>query len=174
MNGVLPDGNDRRSTRDRRTNAYRRTSDRQSRSSSPTNASIEQRVRERRTGDRRLMASSTPALVCPDCGGAMEYEAILSWASPGADTVDTGYCPSCARRFCRTRETGRYDALAWPRLCRICREPVSSVWRTGALDAVTYRCSAHPNEEWLYRPLTEQWTPRTKGDGPPLAHSLGE
>jgi len=31
---------------------------------------------------------------------------------PGAYTVDTGYCPNCARRFLRNRETGDYDPLS--------------------------------------------------------------
>ena len=174
MNLSLHTGEDRRSTHDRRLGAYRRHTDQQTTSTRAVNALIERRLQERRTGDRRLTGSSAPPLVCPDCGGSMEHEAVLSWASPGADTVDTGYCPVCALRFCRTRETGRYDALSWPRLCRVCREPVGYVWGTGSLEAVTYRCPAHPNEEWQYRPRTEQWTPRTKGGDGPLAHSLIE
>jgi hypothetical protein len=173
MNASLHDENDRRS-RDRRTGTYRRATEQPSASNTATRASLERRLSERRTGDRRLTGSSAPPLVCPDCGGAMEHEEVLSWAAPGADTVDTGYCPACARRFCRTRETGRYDALSWPRLCRICREPVGYVWGTGALESVTYRCPSHPNEEWQYRPLTEQWTLRAKHDAAPVAHSLVE
>ena len=43
----------------------------------------------------------------------LQYEAALSWNLPGTYTVDAGYCPSCARRFLRDRETGLYDGMSW-------------------------------------------------------------
>ena len=72
---------------------------------------VERRASERRRVGRRT--SDVPSLLCPDCLGPLQYEADLSWNLPGAYTVDSGFCPSCARRFLRNRETGDYDALSW-------------------------------------------------------------
>jgi len=72
---------------------------------------VERRVSERRVRQRRA-ADAVPPLICPDCHGPLEYDAALSWSMPGVYTVDTGYCPSCARRFLRNRETGDYDTLS--------------------------------------------------------------
>jgi hypothetical protein len=71
---------------------------------------VERRVSERRIGERR--ADVVPPLICPDCTGPLQYDPALSWSMPGVYTVDTGYCPSCARRFLRNRETGDYDTLS--------------------------------------------------------------
>jgi hypothetical protein len=71
---------------------------------------VERRVAERRISERR--ADTVPPLICPDCRGPLQYDAALSWRMPGVYTVDTGYCPSCARRFLRNRETGDYDTLS--------------------------------------------------------------
>jgi hypothetical protein len=71
---------------------------------------VERRVSERRIGERR--ADVVPPLICPDCSGPLQYDPALSWSMPGVYTVDTGYCPSCARRFLRNRETGDYDTLS--------------------------------------------------------------
>jgi hypothetical protein len=71
---------------------------------------VECRVAERRTSERR--AVNIPPLICPDCGGHLQYDAGLSWSMPGIYTVDTGYCPSCSRRFLRNRDTGDYDTLS--------------------------------------------------------------
>ena len=66
---------------------------------------------ERRCGDRRV--DDVPFLFCPDCREGLQHDAAHSWSLPGTYTVDAGYCPSCARRFLRNRETGEYDELSW-------------------------------------------------------------
>ena len=85
------------------------------RSAAPVNLTsdinVERRARERRCSQRRV--EDHPRLLCPDCVEPLQYEAALSWALPGTYTVDAGYCPSCARRFLRDRETGLYDGMSW-------------------------------------------------------------
>jgi len=66
---------------------------------------------ERRRSDRRV--DDVPFLCCPDCREGLQHVAALSWSLPGTYTVDAGYCPSCARRFLRNRETGEYDEMSW-------------------------------------------------------------
>jgi hypothetical protein len=66
---------------------------------------------DRRRGDRRV--DDVPFLCCPDCREGLQHDAALSWSLPGTYTVDAGYCPSCARRFLRNRETGEYDEMSW-------------------------------------------------------------
>jgi hypothetical protein len=84
----------------------------------PARAALGNTIDSRAAGDgeRRRVARRTadiPSLSCPDCLGLLRYESELSWNLPGAYTVDAGFCPSCARRFLRNRETGDYDALSW-------------------------------------------------------------
>ena len=71
---------------------------------------VERRSVERRAGERRVI--DIPPLICPECHGRLKYDAGLSWSMPGIYTVDTGYCPSCARQFLRNRDTGDYHTLS--------------------------------------------------------------
>jgi hypothetical protein len=124
--------------------------------------SVERRGGERRTAERRvalLAPVDLPQLACPNCQGPLEFEAKLSWHLPGTYTVDAGYCPVCSRRFLRDRATGDYDSLSWAPLCRSCREPVGGAQTSESGAYVTYRCYAHPAEEWQYAPQTDRWTP---------------
>jgi hypothetical protein len=100
-----PDDNNRRS------GVERRFASRRSATGSVTYAGVERRSRDRRVRQRRV--EDLPRLLCPDCVEPLQYEAALSWALPGTYTVDAGYCPSCARRFLRDRETGLYDGMSW-------------------------------------------------------------
>jgi hypothetical protein len=162
--------NDQWTGLDRRSGADRRIGDRRnavhSQSSRPYGPpAVDRRSGERRQGERRAGALASvvdPRLTCPSCGGPLEYEPFLSWIAPATYTVDTGYCPNCSRRFFRTRETGQYDPLSWPPLCRICREPLAYVPRGsgagGEGETLSYHCRFHSEEEWAYRPGTDQWT----------------
>ena len=94
---------------ERRLGVERRQSDRRVAARALNVNETERRVSERRVSERR--ADAVPPLFCPDCLGRLQYDAELSWSMPGVYTVDTGYCPSCARRFLRNRETGDYDTL---------------------------------------------------------------
>ena len=97
----------RRSGADRRLGARRFNA-----AAHPTGGvAVERRARERRCSLRR--SDDLPSLWCPDCVEPLQYEAALSWRLPGTYTVDAGYCPSCARRFLRDRETGVYDGISW-------------------------------------------------------------
>ena len=95
---------------ERRLGVERRRAERRAASRTLSAKETERRIAHRRVGERR--AGSIPPLVCPDCNGPLEYDAALSWSMPGVYTVDTGYCPSCSRRFLRNRETGDYDVLS--------------------------------------------------------------
>jgi hypothetical protein len=95
----------------RRGGVERRFTSRRSAAGSVTYAGVERRSRERRVRQRRV--EDHPRLLCPECVEPLQYEAALSWALPGTYTVDAGYCPSCARRFLRDRETGLYDGMSW-------------------------------------------------------------
>jgi len=97
-------------TPERRVGVERRHSDRRVAARALNASEVERRVSERRGVERR--ATNVPPLICPDCHGPLQYDAGLSWSMPGIYTVDTGYCPSCARRFLRNRETGDYDTLS--------------------------------------------------------------
>ena len=97
-------------TPERRLGVERRHSDRRVAARALNANDVERRVSERRGVERR--AVNVPPLICPDCHGPLQYDAGLSWSMPGIYTVDTGYCPSCARRFLRNRETGDYDTLS--------------------------------------------------------------
>lgn len=167
MGGLIANAMGRRTARERRGDLDRRSTRAQRALRLPRNQPVDRRQSERRENERRADAAigAVPPLACPFCKGVLEYEASLSWIAPDTYTVDTGYCPTCSRRFFRTRETGHYDALSWPPLCRVCREPIGYVAGTGKVESVTYRCSSHAAEEWEYRPLTEQWIPRAKNDG---------
>jgi hypothetical protein len=94
---------------ERRSGVERRQCDRRVAARALNVDEVERRVAERRVGERR---GAVPPLICPDCRGPLQYDAALSWSMPGVYTVDTGYCPSCARRFLRNRETGDYDTLS--------------------------------------------------------------
>jgi len=95
---------------ERRLGGERRHSDRRVAARALNANEVEHRVSERRLFERR--ADHVPPLICPDCHGPLQYDAGLSWSMPGIYTVDTGYCPSCSRRFLRNRETGDYDTLS--------------------------------------------------------------
>jgi hypothetical protein len=95
---------------ERRLGVERRQSDRRVAARARNPSDVERRMSERRIRERR--ADAVPPLICPDCHGPLQYDAALSWSMPGVYTVDTGYCPSCARRFLRNRETGDYDTLS--------------------------------------------------------------
>ena len=95
---------------ERRLGVERRQADRRVAARARNSNEVERRVSERRIRERR--ANTVPPLICPDCHGPLQYDAALSWSMPGVYTVDTGYCPSCARRFLRNRETGDYDTLS--------------------------------------------------------------
>lgn len=95
---------------ERRLGVERRQSDRRMAARALNVNEAERRVSERRIYERRT--GVMPPLICPDCLGPLQYDAGLSWSMPGVYTVDTGYCPSCARRFLRDRETGDYDTLS--------------------------------------------------------------
>jgi hypothetical protein len=166
MSATIANAKARRTARDRRGGIDRRSARAQVEARLPAGQPIDLRHHERRDGDRRADTGtlSVPPLVCPFCKDGLEYEAGLSWIAPDTYAVDTGYCATCSRRFFRTRETGHYDALSWPPLCRVCREPIGYVSGTGREESVTYRCSSHPSQEWEYRPLTEQWIPRAQKD----------
>jgi hypothetical protein len=94
---------------ERRAGVERRHSDRREVARALNANEVERRTAERRVGERR--AGAMPPLICPDCHVPLQYDAGLSWSMPGVYTVDTGYCPSCSRRFLRNRETGEYDTL---------------------------------------------------------------
>ena len=100
-----------------------------------------------------------PQLACPVCHGDLEYEVMLSWISP-AYTVDTGYCAACSRRFLRTRNTGRYDAVSWAPLCRVCREPVVFVRALNGRRKTVYHCPMHPKAVWEHDTVTDEWETR--------------
>jgi hypothetical protein len=87
----------------------RRQSDRRVAARPRNTTEVERRTSERRAGERRVI--DIPPLICPDCHGRLQYDAGLSWSMPGIYTVDTGYCPSCARQFLRNRDTGDYHTL---------------------------------------------------------------
>jgi hypothetical protein len=95
---------------ERRLGVERRHSDRRVAARALNDHEVERRMAERRVAERR--ASAMPPLICPDCLGPLQYDAGLSWSMPGIYTVDTGYCPACARRFLRNRDTGDYDTLS--------------------------------------------------------------
>ena len=95
---------------ERRLGVERRQSDRRVAARAGESDEVERRVAERRVSERR--AGAVPPLICPDCHGPLQYDPALSWSMPGVYTVDTGYCPSCGRRFLRNRETGDYDTLS--------------------------------------------------------------
>lgn len=95
---------------ERRLGVERRQSDRRMAARALNVNEAERRVSECRIYERRT--GVMPPLICPDCLGPLQYDAGLSWSMPGVYTVDTGYCPSCARRFLRDRETGDYDTLS--------------------------------------------------------------
>jgi hypothetical protein len=95
---------------ERRLVGERRHSDRRVAARALNVNEVERRVVDRRGVERR--AIDVPPLICPDCHGPLEYDAGLSWSMPGIYTVDTGYCPSCSRRFLRNRDTGDYDTLS--------------------------------------------------------------
>ena len=168
MSATIANAKGRRTARDRRAGIDRRSTRAQLEARLPPGQLVDRRQGERRMGDRRADAGTTdvPALVCPFCNGGLEYEPGLSWIAPDTYAVDTGYCGTCSRRFFRTRETGHYDALSWPPLCRVCREPIGYVSGSGRQESVTYRCSFHPAQEWEYRPVTEQWIARSQQDLP--------
>jgi hypothetical protein len=96
---------------ERRAGIERRHTDRRVAAHALNAGDTERRVAERRVGQRRV-SDNVPPLICPDCLGPLQYDPALSWSMPGAYTVDTGYCPSCSRRFLRNRETGDYDTLS--------------------------------------------------------------
>lgn len=166
---------DRRSGFDRRAGIDRRgTEDRDRQLAGPVDrpasAVVDRRRVERRGSERRGIASRTgttaasaasgdPQLVCPICQGRLEYEVTLSWVS-AAYTVDTGYCPSCSRRFLRTRRTGWYDSFSWAPLCRVCREPVTSVRAHDNRGTTVYHCPMHPDAVWEYDAVTDEWAVR--------------
>lgn len=157
-----PQGTDRRSGLERRVLERRRFA---VASVAAVPGGRERRRLVRRQLTRRtaldVIANVGVTLFCPDCQSPLEYEAFLSWVSPGAYTVDAGYCPSCSQRFLRNRETDEYDRLSWTPLCRICREPVGYARReSGSPDAVVYCCRTHANEEWHYSATTGRWTSR--------------
>jgi len=94
---------------DSRLGVERRLSDRRVAARALNADEVERRIVERRAGERR--AIDIPPLICPECHGRMQYDAGLSWSTPGIYTVDTGYCPSCASQFLRNRDTGDYHTL---------------------------------------------------------------
>jgi hypothetical protein len=116
LNVSEPGGKEEREDREkkdvpeRRLAVERRHSDRRVAARALTVVETERRMAERRVGERR--GAGIPPLVCPDCLGPLQYDPALSWSMPRAYTVDTGYCPHCARRFLRNRETGDYDTLS--------------------------------------------------------------
>ena len=134
---------------------------------------VERRRAERRGSERRAMApwigmppgaacpiGDEPELACPVCHGPLEYEGMLSWMSPVAYTVDTGYCASCSRRFLRTRQTDGYDSMSWAPLCRVCREPVAFVRALHERRMTVYHCPMHPEAVWEYDTVTDGWAVR--------------
>jgi hypothetical protein len=137
-------------------------------------AIVDRRRAERRASERRAIAPGAgagralqspqddvdPQLACPLCHGHLEYEVLLSWISPAAYTVDTGYCASCSRRFLRTRHTGRYDSMSWAPLCRVCREPVAFVRALDDRRVTVYHCPMHAEAVWEYDTVTDAWKVR--------------
>ncbi len=95
---------------ERRLGLERRHSDRRVAARALNANEVEHRIADRRAAERR--AAVVPPLFCPECLGPLQYDADLSWSMPGVYTVDTGYCPTCSRRFLRNRETGDYDTLS--------------------------------------------------------------
>jgi hypothetical protein len=104
------DAEGRRHDVDRR-NSERRVASLSSAGSAGGTRTVERQRAERRRGDRRV--DNVPFLFCPACREGLQHDAAHSWSLPGTYTVDAGYCPSCARRFLRNRETGEYDELSW-------------------------------------------------------------
>src|SRR5205085_4489088 len=94
----------------------------------------------------------TPALKCPNCGGALEYHVTIEMLDPPIGKIDTGYCLPCARLFERVRETQTfYQSTLWPPLCRMCRQPVAFAGLAqDEPDAVRYECREHPGEQWMW------------------------
>jgi hypothetical protein len=164
-------GRERRSGADRRAGTDRRDADAlASLGHLPAQLSgsigSERRQLERRRSDRRLAEWSAARrvefgadlqLICPECGGRLEYEPTLSWASAAAYSVDTGYCPACSRRFLKTRPAGQYEAFSWPPLCRTCREPLGYVREDRVRQTALYACAIHPHEIFEYEPSTKTW-----------------
>ena len=95
---------------ERRLGTERRHSERRIAARALKTDEVERRISGRRGSDRRVI--NIPPLFCPDCLGPLQYDAGLSWSMPGVYTVDTGYCPSCSRRYLRNRDTGDYDTLS--------------------------------------------------------------
>ena len=110
MSLVEPEQKEEAVVPERRLGVERRHSDRRVAARALNASEADRRVSERRVGERRT--GNMPPLICPDCLGPLQYDPALSWSMPRAYTVDTGYCPSCARRFLRNRETGDYDTLS--------------------------------------------------------------
>lgn len=107
-----------------------------------------------------------PALVCPRCRGALEYQVTIEMLDTPVGKIDTAYCPACAWLFEYVRETRTYyDSTQWPPLCRTCRQPVSyvSLWVAEDREELIYECRDHPMEQWILVRSNSRWSRRTNG-----------
>ena len=107
--------------------------------------------------------AGTPALKCPDCRGALEYQVTIEMLDPPIGKIDTGYCAACARLFECVRQTNTYyPSTAWPPLCRECRQPVAfagvAEGNPEGEHIARYQCREHPHEEWTCTQGTDHWT----------------
>jgi hypothetical protein len=105
--------------------------------------------------------SEVPALICPRCRGALEYQVTVEMLKPAIGKIDTGYCRACRRLFECVRQTNTfYDSTLWPPLCRVCRQPVAfaSVSTDDAgRETLRYVCRDHPGEQWTLVCSDDHW-----------------
>jgi hypothetical protein len=108
--------------------------------------------------------SQVPALMCPRCQGALEYQVTIEMLRPAIGKIDTGYCPACRCLFECVRQTSTfYDSTLWPPLCRVCRQPVAFAGvaaDAGEHETLRYVCRDHPGEEWTLVSGADRWSRR--------------
>jgi hypothetical protein len=104
---------------------------------------------------------TVPAVKCPRCGIAADYQITIEMIDPPVGKIDVGHCASCACLFEYIRETGTsYESTSWPPVCRKCRQPVSFAAVTGpdADPTVHFHCRDHHSERWNWQRGADRWT----------------
>lgn len=104
-----------------------------------------------------------PALKCPRCRRASEYQTTVEILEPPIGKIDIGYCPECACLFEQIRDTGTgYDSTTWLPTCRTCKQPVAvtAVEASGIDLTASYQCRDHADERWHYTRRGERWVRR--------------
>lgn len=112
--------------------------------------------------------ATLPALPCPRCAGASEYQTTIEVLDPPLGKIDVAFCADCCCLFEWLRESGTaYESTAWPPVCRICRQAVSVVGAVNTGDdlVVDYQCRDHGQEAWQSSRRGERWIRRSGAAG---------